>query len=278
MPLEESDPSSLTTAENSVSLIDESVQHSTSSFTNVSGPHSQQQIASTIYQFATHQRMNHQAIDSTGVLKRLAIPRTVSMPATELLAGLIKFSEPVEITLEDCSGIKSKLEVLKLIAAHYPRLITLKLCRCGTLLTTCFEQISFLSPRAMNQLASGLDLSHLRILTLHDLPAATSPHASLLLERLADRLSTHLLQLDLSNADFSCFASFGWLSRLRHLRVLILVNCKLPSDRSPLIFAICELVDLIRLDLADLSLVRPILDLHSHFRAILLIDLANATS
>jgi hypothetical protein len=74
MPLEESVPSSLTTAENSVSVIDDSDQHSTCSHSNAICPRSQQQIALTISQSATHLRMNaSQAIDSTGVLKRLVI-------------------------------------------------------------------------------------------------------------------------------------------------------------------------------------------------------------
>ena len=195
-------------------------------------------------------------IDSNGVLRQVVIPRNVAMPEPALLAGLLEASEPLEITLEDCSNFGSKLRVLELIAAHCPRLIILKLYRCGSLLTECFKRFpsdSPLSPRAMEQFASGLDLSHLRVLALCDLPAAaTTPHACLLLEQLSDRLAPHLVQLDLSGADFSVCASFGWLSRLQRLRVLLLADCRMPSDRAPLLAAICSLSLLTRLDLQHL--------------------------
>ena len=192
-------------------------------------------------------------IDSTGVLRRVLIQHNVSIPEPALLSSLLVCSKPLEITLEDCSNLDSRLRVLELIAAHCPHLITLKLYRCGTLLTQCFERFAAasLSLRSMKQFASRLDLSHLRFLALSDLPAAAfASNSCLLLEQLSDRLSTHLLQLDLSDADLSTCASFEWLSCLRHLRALILTDCQMPTDRAPLIDAICSLSDLIRLDIA----------------------------
>ena len=102
----------------------------------------------------------------------------------------------------------------------------------------------------MEQLVSKLDLSHLRLLTLRELPKEAISSYTCLLEQLADRLSPHLLQLDLSDADFSACASFEWLSRLRRLRALILADCQLPKDRTPLIASICALSNLIRFDIA----------------------------
>ena len=284
--LDESDRTSLTSAEDSASVAmkDEFAQqllHSNSSLSNGSnnGPDSQQQLVATISPYVacridltnasspvTNQVDTNadagarlETIESTGVLKRLLIPRNLLKLEMKLLVGLLKYSEPLEIIFEDCSKLMfdSKIEILELIAAHCPFLITLKLYRCNKLFATtkCFKHFdSCFSPRAMEQFASGLDLSHLRVLALHDLPAAaTSPHACLLLDQLADRLSTHLLELDLSGADLYFAASFGWLSRLRHLRVLILVNCHLPTEPSLLISAICDLRDLMRLDIAHLS-------------------------
>ena len=195
-------------------------------------------------------------IDSIGVLRRLLIQYNVSIPEPALLSSLLMCSKPLEITLEDCSNLDSRLGVLELIAAHCPHLITLKLYRCGTLLTQCFDRFAAasLSLHLMKQFASRLDLSHLRVLALRDLPAAAfASNSCLLLEQLADRLSTHLLQLDLSDADLSACVSFDWLSRLHHLRALILTDCQMCTDRTPLIGAICSLPDLIRLDIAHLG-------------------------
>lgn len=201
----------------------------------------------------TSRASKQSVIDSTGVLKRVVIRYDVSIPEPALIAGLLEFSEPVEITLEDCSTLDSKLKIFELIAAKFSSLITLKLYRSGTLFTQYFSAFS-LNPRTIGLLMSGFDLSHLRVLALHDLPAAaTSPQAKPLLEHLADRLSAHLLQLDISGANLSSCHSFEWLSRLRNLHVLILADCQLPSDRSPLIAAICTLSQLIRLDLAHLG-------------------------
>ena len=276
MPLDESEMSSVTLAGDSVKAVsneDKTAINSTSIHSNIN-PNSEQQVSATVSLYGTRERINYfqrtpsffknrtetnagvryTTIDFTGILKRLVIPRNCLMPAPELLACLLKYSEPFEIMLEDCSNLDSKLEALELIAAHFSRVITLKLYRCGSLLTQCFECFSAASPlssRAMEQLAAGLDLPHLRVLALRDMPAtAFSSNECLLLEQLTDRLSTHLLQLDLSGADFSCSASFDWLSRLRHLRVLLLANCQMPSDRAPLIAAICSLPDLIQLDIA----------------------------
>ena len=199
----------------------------------------------------------HNIIYSTGVLKRILICHNVSMPEPEVLKGLLEFSEPLGITLEDCSNFDSKLGVLGLISAHSPCLITLKLYCCGTLLTQCIQHFAsaspLLSPRSIEQLVSKLDLSHLRLLTLRELPAEATSSYTYVLEQLADRLSTHLLQLDLSDADFSACVSFEWLSHLRRLRALILADCQLPTDRTPLIASICALPDLIRLDIAQLG-------------------------
>ena len=265
--------SSVTSAEGSYSLSEELSHHCTSTPSNVNGANSQ--VFTTVSLSATFHNMTNPKlapnvfqnvavtsgdarqtiIDSTGRIKRFVIRHNVSIREPALLAGLLKSSEPFEITLEDCSNLD--LNVLELIAAHCLHLITLKLYRCGSLLTQCLRRFiadSHLSPRAIEQFAFGLDLSHLRVLVLHDLPAdATSPDACLLLEHLADRLSTHLLQLDVSGADFSCSASFDWLSRLRQMRMLQLANCKLPSDRTFLIAAICALHDLIRLDFFHLG-------------------------
>ena len=279
MPLDESERSSVTSADDSLSVVDESAHRSVSNMSNSSGPSDPQPVAAPVSPSSTRHSLNdlqrpqsasksrptdanagagsgarRKTIDSTGVLRRLVIRENASLQDPELLAGLLEYSEPLEITFEDCSCFDAKLEVLELIAAHCPRLVTLKLYRCGNLLTQCFESPSpFVSTRAMEALATGLDFSHLRVLALHALPAvATSTHACLL-EHLADRLAAHLLQLDLSDANLSSCASFEWLSRMRHLRVLLLANCQLPKERAPLVAAICELRDLVRLDLEHLG-------------------------
>ena len=199
----------------------------------------------------------HKSVYSTGVLERLVIRNNVLMRDPKLLAGILEASKPLKITFENCSRINLRWDGLRQIASHCPHLISLNLYRCGALLSECFESFadasSFWSPRAMEQFASGLDLSHMRVLTLHDLPsAATTPQACYLLEQLADHLSAQLLHLDLTGANFRWCSSFSWLSRLRHLRVLILTNCFLPINRSLLVDAICELHDLVRLDLHQL--------------------------
>lgn len=279
MPLDDSERSSVTSAEDSVSVIDEPAHCSSSNLSTESGPNAKQQVETAIVSPSdsrdsmsdlhrpssasknraafTSAGARRKTIDSTGVLRRLVVRHNVSIPEPELLASLLESSQPLEITIEDCSNFDSKLELLELIAAHCPQLITLKLYRCGTLLTQCFDHLSNASPcissHEMELLASNLDFSHLRVLALHALPAAaTSSHASLL-EHLADRLSAHLLHLDLSDANLSASTSFAWLSRMRHLRVLLLANCQLPKDRAPLISAICALPDLIRLDLEHLG-------------------------
>lgn len=108
----------------------------------------------------------HQTLDRTAVLKRLVLRHDFSMPEAELLAALLACAEPLVIKFDDCSKFNR------------------------------FAASPLLAP-AMAQFASKLHLSHLRELTLHKLPAAaTSSHWCDLLFDLADRLSTHLLELE----------------------------------------------------------------------------------